>query len=116
MKPLRTTIAIDEPLAGTLSIEQQAHLLLIAREAVSNAVRHGQANHIRLDLRRNAEHVEFSIQDDGCGFDPAALNGQGLGLKNLADRARLLKGELTISSQPGQGTQVQLTFHQPISP
>jgi signal transduction histidine kinase len=113
--PVRAKIAIDEPLAARLTLEQRAHALQIAREAVSNALRHGQAGHVHLSLQRRAGRVEFTIDDDGCGFDPAASAGRGRGLSNLIERARELGAELTVSSTPGKGTRVTLIFPLPPS-
>ncbi len=116
VKPLQATIDIDEPLAASLTLEQRAHSLQIAREAVSNAVRHGQAGHIRVALLARDGHVEFSVTDDGRGFDPAAPKGPGHGLNNLAERAHELGAELTVTSKPGKGTVVILVFPRPASP
>ncbi len=110
LKPLRATISIDQALAATLTLEQRAHSLQIAREAVSNAIRHGRAGSVRVDLRRRDSRAEFTIEDDGSGFDPATLSGQGRGLNNLAERARELGAELTVASKPGKGTRVVLTM------
>jgi signal transduction histidine kinase len=82
-------------------------LLHIAREAVSNVVRHSGASRLRIALRVEGEHLTLAIEDDGHGFDPAASPGPGHhGLENLRARARRLRGELSIESTPGWGTRV----------
>jgi len=111
--PVRATIAIDEPTATNLTLEQRAHALQIAREAVSNALRHGKAAHVHLTLRRLGGRAEFTIEDDGEGFDPAARKDGGRGLNNLAERARELGAELTVSTAPGKGTRVTVMFPLP---
>jgi signal transduction histidine kinase len=112
MHPVKAAISIDEPLAARLSLEQRAHALQIAREAVSNALRHGHATQLRLSLQHRDGHAEFTIEDDGSGFDPAAPR-RGRGLSNLVERARELGAELTVSSDPGKGTRVILVFPLP---
>lgn len=110
MHPFEASVEIDEASANALSLEQRAHALQIAREAVSNALRHGRATRLALTLRRHASRIEFSIEDNGCGFDPSGTENHGYGLRNLAERARELDAELTVSSQAGKGTHVKLTF------
>ncbi len=114
--PIQAAIAIDESLAATFTLAQRAHALQIAREAVSNAVRHGEAAHVRLALQRVDGRAEFTIDDDGRGFTPAAGSGSGRGLKNLAERARELGAELTVSSELGKGTRVTVVFPLPAPP
>ena len=116
MQPVEAIIAVDEPLAVQLTLMQRAHALQIAREAVSNALRHGRASHVRLSLGRREGHVEFTIEDDGCGFDPATRLGPGRGLHNLAARAGELGAELRVISEPGKGTRVTVVFPLPVPP
>ena len=109
VRRVRTTLNIDEPFAEGLSLPQRVHLLQIVREAVSNALRHGQANHIAVTLRSEAEPAEFEVVDDGRGFDPA-IPSQGKGLANIAERARELGATLAVISTVGKGTRVKLVF------
>jgi signal transduction histidine kinase len=110
LRPLQTAIAIDESLALRLTLAQRVHALQIAREAVSNALRHGDAGRVTIALRPAGEFVEFEVVDNGRGFDPAALTAHGFGLDNFIERARELGAELTVTSAPGQGTRVRLVF------
>jgi two-component system, NarL family, sensor histidine kinase YdfH len=86
------------------------------REALINVARHAQARQVTVQLRaadqaNDARTIELSIRDDGCGFDPAALDQVGhYGLIGLRERARLLGGTLTIDSRPGQGTTLLAQF------
>lgn len=99
---------IDERVAARLS-GRASDLLQAAREALSNAVRHAQAHTISLRLAGHAVGAVLEIEDDGTGFDPAAVAGQGDGLGNLLARAAALGGELEIL--PGQpGTIVRITI------
>lgn len=117
VRPLQTECHIDDALAGRLSLTQRANILQITREAVSNALRHGRADRIQVDLHADGDALVFAIRDNGCGFNPAASNGHGgHGLDNLAGRARDIGARLTLDSQPGQGTQLRLTFRLPPPP
>jgi signal transduction histidine kinase len=82
-------------------------LLRITREAVGNAVRHGRARTVSLELSEE-EEVILRIADDGQGFDPSAKE-HGLGLTSMRERTRSLGGRLTISSDPGHGTVIEVT-------
>ncbi|HYC71909.1 MAG TPA: sensor histidine kinase [Opitutaceae bacterium] len=100
----------------TLTASMQHNLLRIAQEAVTNAVRHGAADVIRITLDYEPEALTLRIQDNGCGFDlPAAVrNGSGhFGLRSLRSRAKQVGGEAAIDSAPGKGTTVVITLPHP---
>jgi len=82
----------------------------IAQEAVHNAVRHADAEHIAVGLSARNGHLVLTVDDDGVGFDPAAaaLRARRLGLTSMEERAKALGGTLTIDSRPGEGTRVRL--------
>lgn len=94
-------------------------ILRIVRELAVNAARHGRATEIRVAGSVEHDRLLFSVQDDGCGFDPAAAPGmaQGhFGLQGIRDRIRTFNGEMSISSRPGKGTKVVMALHVPESP
>lgn len=93
--------------------EEQRHALVrIAREAVSNAIRHGPARRVRVRLCQDAWGRRLVVEDDGQGFDVVAVAGSatGYGLTSMRERAHALPGELEIRSAPGEGTQVWVTW------
>ena len=100
---VRGTLRPCEP-----GIEEQ--LLRIAREAVGNAVRHGHATQIAIELEYQKDAVLLSVTDDGCGFDPhdpaCATHGHW-GIASMRERAASVGGSFTITSRPGEGTQVE---------
>jgi two-component system sensor histidine kinase DevS len=86
-------------------------ICLIASEAVSNAIRHAQANTItlRVDQYDDEGYFVIEVEDDGKGFIMADAEQQsGLGLRNMQRRARLYGGEVLINSQIQRGTQLSI--------
>jgi two-component system sensor histidine kinase UhpB len=77
----------------------------VAQEALTNAARHARASRVELSLVRVGERVVLEVTDDGRGFD--AGRG-GAGLRGMAERSRLVGGELRILSTPGHGSTVRL--------
>jgi two-component system CheB/CheR fusion protein len=86
------------------------HLYRIAQEAVSNAVRHGDATRLKLLLASGADQIRLRVQDDGVGFDAESVDGPGMGVHIMNYRARIIGGTLEISSDLGEGTVVTCTL------
>jgi two-component system, LuxR family, sensor kinase FixL len=84
--------------------EAAQHLYRIAQEALSNAVQHAKADRIAIELRANDGELTLQIQDDGAGV-PADIRG-GMGLRTMAYRAQIMKGEFAVEPAPGGGTRV----------
>jgi len=82
----------------------------IVQEALANIARHADAKRVDVKLRAVNGGVDLRVRDDGRGFDRTGVDG-GLGLSGMAERARLVGGELKIDSRPGKGT--DLTVHIP---
>ena len=82
----------------------------IAQEALTNAGRHSGAAKVEIDLSVAEDGAtELHITDDGCGFQPRSGSAKGgLGLTGMAERARLVGGELDVRSEPGAGTSITL--------
>jgi signal transduction histidine kinase len=107
----RTEIPIDyQPgFSGHLPDETRTHLFRIAQEALTNIVRHAEANRVAIELSENSEWVTLSISDDGKGIDPEeAEKPPGMGLSGMRARARMAGGRLSIRSHPGKGTQIRV--------
>jgi signal transduction histidine kinase len=101
---------VDPQIAGRLSIGQEVHALQIARECISNALRHGEAKKVLITLTQASGSGVLTVKDDGRGFDPASVTGHGSGLHNLSSRAREMGGTLRLDSAPGRGSAVIITF------
>lgn len=106
-------IAVDPEAATALPVGYRVQLLQMAREALSNAVRHAHASRITLSLRSDGPVLELTVEDDGVGFDATAAPPSGhLGLANLRERATAIGGELTIDTVPGRGTRIRIRVPQ----
>jgi signal transduction histidine kinase len=109
---LRVTLQVDPSTLERVTPDQATHLLYIAREALSNSLRHAQARSALVSLQRQAGGMRLMVEDDGCGFSPPMAAGQGVGLKNMAARAERLRSQLSIVSEPGCGTRIILDLPQ----
>ncbi len=89
-----------------LGMPVEATLYRIAQEAVGNSLRHGHPGRLTVRLSERAGEVRMEIEDDGSGFDPAALTVEGLGLVGMRERAQGLGGTLAVRSERGRGTLV----------
>ncbi|MCJ7551905.1 MAG: GAF domain-containing sensor histidine kinase, partial [Anaerolineae bacterium] len=90
-----------------LPIAMEQELYRIAQEALSNIMKHAQAQHVTLRIRFNGKAVSLQIQDDGAGFDlRSAESSGGMGLRSFAARAARIGGRVTVDSKPGHGTTV----------
>ncbi len=94
-------------------LKEEAAVFAIVQEAVNNALKHAQADNIWVRLAEQAGELMVMVQDDGVGFDTAAVEsdyGQrgSLGMVNIQERAELVGGHLTLRSAPGQGTEVMV--------
>jgi PAS domain S-box-containing protein len=104
------TVTVDEEAGLRLSPEQRTHLLAIAKEALSNSIRHTKAEKRLVSLRRHGNKLRLEISDNGQGFSPAPRRPHGMGLENMRARARKLRGRIAIISVLEQGTTVTLTI------
>ncbi len=92
---------------GALPQDVQLVVYRVAQEALSNAVRHSDAAHVKVGLRRQGDRVALSVSDDGRGFTFDQASG-GLGIAGMRERALLVGGEFQIESRPAIGTRVRL--------
>jgi signal transduction histidine kinase len=96
-----------------LQPDEEIAIYRIAQEALANVARHAGASQVSVGLLTGEDGVELTVRDDGRGFEPGRPGADdegtgGLGLGGMAERARLVGGELTIESRPGGGTELCL--------
>jgi PAS domain S-box-containing protein len=91
----------------SLSTEVESNLLRMGQEALTNATRHAHADEIRVELVYNRDRVCLCVKDNGRGFGVGSIpSSEGFGLLGMSERAERIGAQLTIRSQPGQGTEI----------
>ena len=82
-------------------------LFRVLQEALRNAIKHSRAQHVEVELWRTPDEIHLAVSDRGVGFDSkAAKESPGLGLVSMEERLKLLKGSISIESQPNRGTTI----------
>jgi len=98
------TLTLDETVVGPPAVRDG--LVGVAREAVTNAARHSGSSTVEVTLSDR----RLTVGDDGDGFDPAYGRPGGFGLTTMRERADAIGAGLTITSAPGHGTRVEVTW------
>jgi signal transduction histidine kinase len=81
----------------------------VAQEALENVARHAQASQVAVHLEHDGRRVMLLVRDDGQGFDSAQVDGERrFGLQGMRERARLVGGDLELTSRPGVCTILRL--------
>lgn len=93
-----------------------AEVVQLAREALSNVIRHARATTCRISLVQEGGTVVLEVDDDGQGFDLATARPGGQGLGNLRARAQALGGRVEVDSRAGEGTRVRVQLTRPSLP
>jgi signal transduction histidine kinase len=89
-------------------------LFRMFQEMINNILKHSKATHVNIAVNYSIDDkFVLRVEDNGVGFDPdkkqvQASSSSGIGLKSMTNRARLIGGEITIQSQPGKGTVIQV--------
>ena len=92
-----------------LSRDLEHGLIGIGIEALTNAVKHGHARSVQIDVTFGDGPVALRIEDDGSGFDPATISGAAegcFGLVGMRERALAIGARISVTSQPGHGTTI----------
>ncbi|MDZ8117799.1 sensor histidine kinase [Pontiella agarivorans] len=93
-----------------LSLFVEHQLVRIITEAAVNAAHHASPQRISVSMKYGEATFTAVVEDDGCGFDPEAIAETGrYGVLGMQERARRISGHLTMESEPGKGTRVELT-------
>lgn len=100
-------VAVDAADVPGVSREVHETLARVTREAANNAVRHGSAGNVSIHLRGEDGRLRLTVADDGTGFDPATVR-RGYGLRSMRERVEGIGGEITVRSEPGQGSSVEV--------
>jgi signal transduction histidine kinase len=104
------TIAFaDNGVPTVLPPETTLTLFRVVQEALQNAVKHGGAHHVSVELRGDPSGLALTIADDGIGFDVDEAYQKGLGLRSMYERLESIGATLKIASRPGVGTRLEIT-------
>lgn len=99
--------------SGRMAPSVETCLYRMVQEALNNVVKHSGAERVSVILDRRDNRVQLIVEDDGRGFDAAAVDRRrrngGLGLAGMRERAAILGGDVAIESRPGGGTTVRVT-------
>jgi signal transduction histidine kinase len=106
-------IEAEPDIEDKLEMNQKGVLFYIAEEAVGNARKHAQAEHIWVRIKTQRDVLVLEIQDDGVGFNVGAVQANydkrgSLGMVNMRERAELLNGAVKIDSTEGRGTRITI--------
>jgi PAS domain S-box-containing protein len=97
----------SEHVPKDLSQEISLCLFRVLQEAIQNAIKHSGSQRLDVSFSCALRAISLTVRDSGVGFDPAeAIKGRGLGLVSMKERLNLVGGELSIESQPGNGTTI----------
>jgi PAS domain S-box-containing protein len=91
------------------ALPQEVSLCLfrVLQQALQNGVKHSGSRSFKVELRGVSDEIQLTVSDAGVGFESKlAMNGEGLGLISMRERLHLVKGEISIESQPNCGTTV----------
>jgi PAS domain S-box-containing protein len=98
-------LIVEDGFSAGLSRKASIELLRILQEALANVRRHSAATIVEVGLRTDDEAILLVVADDGRGFDPGSARA-GIGLSAMRERVEELRGEIEVSSRPGDGTEV----------
>jgi PAS domain S-box-containing protein len=111
-RAIEVELTVQEGVPTKLPEEVCKGVLLVVREALTNARRHSSARRVRVTLGATEEEIVVEVSDDGVGFDPRQST-QSVGLGAMRERTALLSGSLEVFSEPDEGTRVRLRVPRP---
>jgi signal transduction histidine kinase len=93
-----------------IATDKSLIIFRIVQEALHNVVKHAQATLVEMHVHFSPEHIRLTIADNGKGFDGAASNEKGSGIRNMTDRARVIGAEFNMQPAPANGTLITITI------
>jgi two-component system nitrate/nitrite sensor histidine kinase NarX len=107
---VETELIIDGDCEPAVTIQTELQMLRILHEALSNVIRHAQAEKVEVHLCQKDRRVEMRINDNGKGFDLSSISSERLGLRIMKERAEQMGGDFKVQSYPGQGTTIKVVM------
>jgi signal transduction histidine kinase len=116
----RTNLPVAVTVTGEfiLPAEVQIAFYRLCQEALNNVAKHAKASQVEIDLKQDRAVIELCIRDDGQGFDPKQTFSGHYGLSMMRERAEAAGLSMSVTSQPGQGTELTIRWinYSPRSP
>ena len=113
LQEIECSLNMDD-INALFSLEAQTIIYRMFQGILSNIIKHAKATQIELGIQRLDGYVQFSIRDNGIGFDVdqtlgSSIKDRGLGLAFMEEQARMLGGAIRIGSKEGEGTRINIT-------
>ncbi len=114
----RTDLNISVQIGQQDPVPPEVHLSLyrVAQESLNNIALHALATHVEIVFNSHAGRIDFSIWDDGVGFDPAKIGPGHLGISIMQDRIQNIGGTIEVDSQKGKWTSINVCWTAPKTP
>jgi signal transduction histidine kinase len=93
-----------------MSLPKEFALFRIIQEFINNSLKHSKADALRIEFKCDKKLALITLQDNGIGFNVRSLHSHGMGLNNVRSRIRPYHGEVNITSEPGKGTQYEISI------
>ncbi|MDP3186350.1 MAG: ATP-binding protein [Anaerolineales bacterium] len=108
----RTDLPVAVTVTGEfiLPAEVQVAFYRVCQEALNNVAKHAKASQVEIDLKQDGAVIELRIRDDGLGFDPKQTFSGHYGLSMMRERAEAVGALLSVTSQPGHGTELTMRW------
>ena len=109
---VRTNIPVILTVTGQFVLPPEVQMVFyrICQEALNNITKHAKAKHVEIDLQLTDGAVELRVHDDGKGFEEGLVLEGHYGLSMMRERAEAVGAVLTITSQPGHGTELSMLW------
>jgi two-component system nitrate/nitrite sensor histidine kinase NarX len=111
----RINIPVDVTVDGeyVLPTEVQIAFYRVCQEALNNIAKHARASQVKINLKHEEGIIELRIHDDGQGFDPNQIFSGHYGLRMMHERSEAVGAQLSITSRPGDGTELTISWIPP---
>ena len=109
----RVELEVDLPAGTRLPAKLETTIFRVTQEALTNVVKHADAETVRITLARRERSVVLAVEDDGRGFSRAQLPGDGFGLVGMRERVASVNGAVEIESRRGAGTRLKVEIPVP---
>ncbi len=119
LEPLGVAVRCEcQDIDRRFPLEFEVAVFRVVQEAIVNIAKHARADTVLVECDLDGDQLVIDVEDDGCGFDPAAVapsaeGGRGLGLLGMRERVELLGGVVKVDSAPGRGTHVSVRVPAP---